>query len=116
MTDWLFMGDWLYKRYDKHPEIWRHPGGKGEMTAIIWASMLPFLTCCVFVLVSAQLHLISYGATLKFAFAVWLIGPLPLTITNSLFIKLAPSVAASHSLGWLVKLFLAAISVSFFNL
>ena len=45
MTDWLFMGDWLYKRYDKHPEIWRYRGGQGETNAIIWASLLPFLTC-----------------------------------------------------------------------
>ena len=21
MTDWLFMGDWIYKRFNKHPEI-----------------------------------------------------------------------------------------------
>jgi hypothetical protein len=57
MTDWLFMGDWLYRRYDKHPEIWRHRGGQGETKAIIWASLLPFLTCSVFVVVCAQLHL-----------------------------------------------------------
>jgi hypothetical protein len=23
MTDWLFMGDLVYKRFDQHPEIWR---------------------------------------------------------------------------------------------
>ena len=23
LTDWLFMGDWIYKRFDVHPEIWR---------------------------------------------------------------------------------------------
>lgn len=57
MTDWLFMGDWLYRFYDKHPEIWRHRGGQGETKAIIWASLLPFLTCSVFVVVCAQLHL-----------------------------------------------------------
>ena len=41
LTDWLFMGDWLYRRYDQHPEIWRHPRGQGEMKAIAWASLLP---------------------------------------------------------------------------
>ena len=65
MTDWLFMGDWLYKRYDKHPEIWRYRGGQGETRAIVWASLLPFLTCSVLILVCARLHLTSYGATLQ---------------------------------------------------
>jgi hypothetical protein len=57
------------------------------------------------------LHLFSYGATLKLALAAWLIGPLPLIVTNALFIKLQPQIAASHSLGWLVKLIIAAVAV-----
>jgi hypothetical protein len=114
MTDWLFMGDWLYKRYDKHPEIWRYRGGKGEMRAIIWASLLPFLTCSVLVFVCARLHLSSYSATLKLALAIWLIGPLPLTIANSLFMKLTAAIAAAHALGWLVKLVLVALAVALF--
>ena len=114
MTDWLFMGDWLYKRFDKHPEIWKFPGGTGETKAIMYASVLPFLTCGIFVIVCAYLHVVSLGASLKFAFAVWLIGPLPMTIANSLFMKLTPAVAASHTVGWLVKLVIAAASVALF--
>jgi hypothetical protein len=114
MTDWLFMGDWLYKRYDKHPEIWRYRGGQEEMRAIIWASLLPFLTCSVLVFVCARLHLSSYSATLKLALAIWLIGPLPLTIANSLFMKLTPAIATAHALGWLVKLVLVALAVALF--
>ena len=53
MTDWLFMGDWLYKRYDRNPEIWRYRGGQGENKAILWSSLFPFLTCGVFVLLCA---------------------------------------------------------------
>lgn len=114
MTDWLFMGDWLYKRYDKNPEIWRYPGGQGETRAIIWASLLPFLTCTVLVYVCARLHLSSASATLELALAVWLIGPLPLTIANSLFMKLTPAIATAHALGWLVKLTLAGLAVWLF--
>jgi hypothetical protein len=112
LTDWLFMGDWLYKRYDRHPEIWRHPGGQGENKAILWSSLLPFLTCGVFVLLCSRLHLLLYRETLKLALAIWLIGPLPLTIVNSLWIKLSPAIATSHALGWLVKLALAALAVA----
>jgi hypothetical protein len=114
MTDWLFMGDWVYKRYDKHPEIWRYPGGQGETRAIIWASLLPFLTCSVVVFVCARLHLFSYSATLKLALAIWLIGPLPLTIANSLFMKLTPAIAAAHAVGWMVKLVLVGLAVALF--
>jgi hypothetical protein len=112
LTDWLFMGDWLYKRYDRHPEIWRYPGGQGENRAILWSSVLPFLTCGVFVLVCGGLHLASYRGTLDLALAIWLIGPLPLTIVNSLWIKLSPAIATSHALGWLIKLALAALAVA----
>jgi hypothetical protein len=112
LTDWLFMGDWLYKRYDRNPEIWRHPAGQGESQAILWSSLLPFLTCGVFVLLCSRLHLLLYRETFKLALAIWLIGPLPLTIVNSLWIKLSPAIATSHALGWLVKLALAALAVT----
>jgi hypothetical protein len=112
LTDWLFMGDWLYKRYDRHPEIWRYPGGQGESRAILWSSVLPFLTCGVFVLLCEGLYLYSYRGTLELALAIWLIGPLPLTIVNALWMKLSPAIATSHALGWLVKLALAALAVA----
>ena len=112
LTDWLFMGDWLYKRYDRNPEIWRYSGCQGENKAILWSSLLPFLTCGVFVFLCRGLHLYSYRGTLKLAVAIWLIGPLPLTIVNALWLKIAPAIAASHALGWLVKLALAALAVA----
>jgi hypothetical protein len=111
LTDWLFMGDWLYKRCDRNPEIWRYKGGQGENKAILWSSLLPFLTCGVFVFLCSGLHLYSYSGTLKLALAVWLIGPLPLTIVNALWIKLAPAIAFSYAIGWLVKLGVAALAV-----
>jgi hypothetical protein len=112
LTDWLFMGDWLYKRYDRNPEIWRNRGGQGEINPILWSSLLPFLTCGVFVVLCTGLHLYSYGATPKLALAIWLIGPLPLTVTNAIWMKLAPAIATSYALGWLVKLALAALAVA----
>ena len=112
LTDWLFMGDWLYKRYNQYPEIWRHPHGQGEMKAIAWSAPLPFVTCAVFTLLCARLNFHSYSATVKLALAIWLVGPLPLLITNALFIKLHSAITASYSLGWLVKLVVAAVAVT----
>ena len=112
LTDWLFMGDWLYKRYNQYPEIWRHPHGEGEMKAIAWYSALPFVTCAVFTLLCARLNLHSCSATVKLAFAIWLVGPLPLLIGNALFIKMHSAITASYSLGWLVKLVVGAVAVT----
>jgi len=112
LTDWLFMGDWLYKRYNQYPEIWRYPHGQGEMKAIAWYTPLPFVTCAAFTILCACLNLHSYSATLKLAVAIWLVGPLPLLIGNALFIKLHSAIAAAYSLGWLVKLVVAAVAVT----
>jgi hypothetical protein len=112
LTDWIFMGDWLYKRYDRHPEIWRYPSGQGENEAILWSSLFPFFTCGVFVLLCTGLHLHTYPGIFKLALAIWLIGPLPMAIVNTLWMKLSPAISTSHVLGWLVKLALAALAVA----
>jgi hypothetical protein len=112
LTDWLFMGDWLYKTFDRHPEIWRYPHGHGEGRAILLSIPLPFITCAVFTFMCARLGLHSYAGTMKLALAIWLVGPLPLLITNALFIKLHPAISTSFCVGWLVKLMVAAIAVS----
>ena len=75
LTDWLFMGDWLYKRFNRNPEIWRHADGKGEMTAIAWSAPLPFVTSAVFAFLCVRLNLHSFGATLKLALAICALLP-----------------------------------------
>lgn len=111
MTDWAFMGDWLYKRFDRHPEIWR-VSAQNEASAIMWATPLPFLTCAAFAFTCAWLHLHSFRSEFLLAIAVWLIAALPLLIVNALFIKIGSAITASYALGWLVKLILAAIAVA----
>ena len=105
------MGDWLYKRYNSHLEIWR-VSAQNETKAILWASPLPFLTCAVFAFAFAWLRLYSLSAAFLLALAVWLIAALPLIIVNTLFMKISPAIAASHALGWLVKLFIAALAAA----
>lgn len=110
-TDWLFAGDWLYKRFDRHPEIWRVTG-QNETKAIVWASFLPFVTCVVFAFTCACLHLVSFGSCSLLALAIWVIAIVPLMVVNALFMKISPPIATSHALGWLVKLLIAAAAVA----
>src|SRR5271169_4225072 len=110
LTDWFFAGDWLHQRFT-YPEIWR----KGaEARAIALTSPLPFLTCGIFAYVSAWLGLHSVAGALKLAIAVWLIGPLPLILTNAAFMKLHRVFVASYAIGWFIKLAIVAIAVGLF--
>jgi hypothetical protein len=108
MTDWFFAGDWIHRRWT-YPEIWR----KGsESKAIAVSSALPFVTCGAFVCLTAWLGVTSLGGALKLALLVWIVGPLPLILTNAAFIKLHRVFVVSYSAGWLVKLCLAAIAAN----
>ena len=110
LTDWFFAGDWLHRRYT-YPEVWRQ-GDEGR--AIALTSPLPFLTCAVFVAVVALLNLHSVTTTVALAAAVWLIGPLPLILTNAAFMKLHRVFVASYATGWLVKLAIVAVAAGWF--
>ena len=110
-TDWLFAGDWLYKRFDRHPEIWRVTR-QTETKAIIWASFLSFVTCLAFAITCAWLHLSRFSASSLLALAIWVIATVPLMVVNSLFMKISPPIAISQALGWLVKLLIAAAAVA----
>src|SRR5208282_2840405 len=110
LTDWFFAGDWIHRRFTC-PEIWRQ-GAEGK--AIALTSPLPFLTCGVFAYAAARLGLHSFSGTVKLAVAVWLIGPLPLILTNAAFMKLHRVFVASYAVGWLVKLMIAGVAAGWF--
>lgn len=48
------------------------------------------------------------------ASGVWLLGPLPLILTNAAFMKLHRVFVASYALGWLVKLTVIAVATAWF--
>jgi hypothetical protein len=110
LTDWFFAGDWIHRRYT-YPETWRQ-GAEGR--AIALTSPLPFLTCGVFACVAAWLGLHSISSAVKLALAVWLIGPLPLILTNAAFMKLHRVFVVSYTIGWLIKLMIVAVAVGWF--
>jgi len=110
LTDWFFAGDWIHRRYT-YPEIWRQ-GAEGR--AIALTSPLPFLTCGVFAYVAARLGLRSVAGAVKLAAAVWVMGPLPLILTNAAFMKLHRAFVMSYAVGWLIKLLIVALAVGWF--
>ena len=110
LTDWFFAGDWIHKRWT-YPEVWR----KGpEARAIALTSPLPFLTCAAFGYLAAKLGYTTLPGASKLALAMWIIGPLPLILTNAAFLKLHRIFVALYATGWLVKLLIVAIAVGLF--
>ena len=111
LTDWFFAGDWIHRRFT-YPEVWRE---SAETRAIALTSPLPLLTCGVFALVSAWLGIETISRNLELAAAIWLMGPLPLILTNGAFIKLHRVFVASYATGWLAKLLIAAAFTGWFH-
>lgn len=110
LTDWFFAGDWIHRRFT-YPEVWR-TGAEGR--AIALTSPLPFLTCAIFVLIAVQFGHHSALNNFMLAVEIWLIGPLPLILTNAAFMKLHRVFVAFYALGWLVKLLIVAAALSAF--
>ncbi len=110
LTDWFFACDWIHKRFT-YPEIWRE-GSEGKAIAI--TALLPVLTSAVFAYTAYRLDLESVRNSVKLAAAIWVIGPLPLILTNAAFIKMHRVFVASYAVGWLVKLMIIAVLVGRF--
>lgn len=104
IADWFFGGVLFHSKYLAYPEIWRRGSGVSENKAIAWSIVLGFFSCAIFVVAYALLEGKGYAQAFGFALAVWLIAPLPLLITNGLFIKMHPLTVVAHGLGWLAKL------------
>jgi len=110
IADWVFAGVLFHDRYQRHPEVWRTGGS--ETLRIGGAQVLCLLTSVAFVALASMLSLTDLPGALKLAAMIWLIAPLPLLVTNALFIKIDPVVTASHAAGWLVKLLLIAVATA----
>jgi hypothetical protein len=111
MSDWLFFGVLFHDKMLLHPEVWR---GGGEGKAVAVSILLGFVTCAGFAFACSTFRVHGYARTLEFAVAIWVMAPLVIVVTNALFIKLHPLTVVAHSIGWLVKLLLAAVAVGWF--
>ena len=114
LTDWLFMGVLFHQKYLVYPEVWwRKKGDPGEGRAILLATLLGIVTCAAFIFVCQRLGIHGPARTLKLAAAIWLMTPVPLMITNALWMKLHWQIVLSNCLGWLAKLAVAALAATY---
>ncbi len=113
VSDWLFMGVLFHDKYKQYPEVWRDPEGKKEMTKVLWSTLMGFVIAAVFIYVAARWQFETYAVSLKLAVAVWVMGPLPLIISNGMWFKFPKELVVSHSLGWLAKFCIIAVVYKF---
>lgn len=108
LTDWIFTGVLFHGKYFAYPEVWRKRNS--EVPVIVCSTLLGFVTCAAFIAACAAAGLHGYRGAVVLAGFCWLAAPMPLLVTNALYIKIHPMVVCSHALGWLVRLVLAAIA------
>ncbi len=114
LSDWFFGGFLFHEKYRTYPEIWRESVGQRESLMITVSTLLIVLTCAVFIYLAAHLHALGWMQVLGLALGVWLLAPLPLLVTNALFIKIHPLNTLSNAMGWLVKLLICAVAAYVF--
>jgi hypothetical protein len=113
ITDWLFMGVLFHNKYLETPETWRGTPGRPEATSIIASSVIGLVSCAAFIYLCYWTGALSVRhASLRMAVLAWLVAPLPLILTNALWIKMNPFLALSHSLGWLARFGVTALIAS----
>lgn len=109
VTDYVFMGLLFKQRYQEAPEIWR---AGGERDKIIYSELIGLITCAAFTWLLLATHRQTMTIGLKTAVEAWAVGPLPVILTNALWIRLSPYIAVSHSVGWLARLLVTAAAVA----
>jgi hypothetical protein len=113
LSDWYFFGVLFHDRYRRTPGIWKTYRDKAEeRLSIGTAQAMLAVSSLVFIIVCADLGWVSARSSLPAAVALWVMIPVPLIATNAIFIPMDRLLAVSHALGWLARLVIAALFVS----
>jgi uncharacterized protein DUF1761 len=113
-TDWLFMGVLFHQHYNRYPEVWWPEfREKGDKRAIIYSSVLAYVTSAAIVALcwAAQSH--GFAAALLLSLLAWIAGPVVVLVTNGFWIRIDPRVTFAHTLGWFARFMLAGAAAGF---
>jgi hypothetical protein len=115
LSDWYFFGILFHERYAKSPAVWRKYRDKSdEYRSIAISQAMLAVSSLVFILACSGLGLVSVKSALLAAATLWLMIPVPLLATNAIFIPMDRLIVVSHSLGWLARLHVTGLFVSWF--
>ena len=112
-TDWYFFGVLFHDRYAATPGIWKkYRDKKDEMRSIALSELYMSVSLFVFIVVCSSQAWTSLSRATLAALVAWVMIPLPLLITNAIYIPMHRLIVLSHSLGWLARLLVASICVA----
>ena len=112
LADWFFGGILFHDKYQAYPEVWRPR--ETNQYAIIVAQVLAVVSAIAFVVMASKLEQTDFSEAFTLAFWIWLIGPVPIYLTNYSFMKIHWQIIGAQLTGWLVKLLLMALVTATF--
>jgi hypothetical protein len=102
-TDWLFMGVLFHGKYLATPEIWRLKPGQSDTRSIVASSLVGVVSCAAFIWLCRWAGALTPRSELHMAGLAWIVGPVPILVSNIVWTKMHPLLGVSHSLGWLAR-------------
>lgn len=100
LTDWLFMDVLVHRYYADEPNVWRPSIGSSR---IIVSQIVGTLATISAVLLVLRMP----GHPLLLGVALWCTGAFPICAQNVQWMRISPTIGASHAAGWLARLLIA---------
>lgn len=112
-TDWYFFGVLFHNRYGNTPGVWKKYKDKAdEIKSISVSEVILSVSSLGFILICSHLNLLTFESSFCAALGLWIIFPVPLLVTNAIYIPMDRLIVVSHALGWLSRLVITALCVS----
>jgi hypothetical protein len=112
-TDWLFMGTLFKDRYRKYPETWwPRPTQADETKPILYSTAVGFITAAAVIALCEMVGTHGLKSALEVGVVAWAAGPLVVSITTGLWVRIDPAITFAHCLGYLVRFLVAAVAAS----
>ncbi|MGH9678283.1 MAG: hypothetical protein ACRD36_14350 [Candidatus Acidiferrum sp.] len=109
-TDWFFMGFLFHGKYAEAPEIWRLQPGQTQTSVVAFSELIGLVACAAFIYLCHWTGALpNLRADIHMAAVAWVLAPVPLILTNVLWIKFHPLVGLSHMLGWLARFLVTGV-------
>jgi phosphotransferase system glucose/maltose/N-acetylglucosamine-specific IIC component len=113
-TDWLFMGVLFADRYKTYPETWWPRATKAdETTPIIWSTALGYITAAAVILLCVFAGVDGYKGALIVAALAAAAGPLVISPTNALWVRIDRLVTVAHTLGYIARFLIAGVAAGY---
>jgi hypothetical protein len=110
LSDWLLSGVLFHSAYLTSPEIWRT--GMNEGAKIGWSAAITVISVAAFAWLVGRNGRPRWHSAMHTTLAVWLAGPVPVILTDVLWIKLSPTAGAVDAVEWLVRFVVVGLAAA----